>query len=311
MKAPARMAAGGAFHHRDLAVLGPQHIAAYLGERIVAVTDEVLTEEGGAFRGDASQLRQAQLAAGRAQAAIDVSGMGAERDAEGGAVPVEDRLQLCFQSGLAHAGGADLDVGLAIEKEAERRQPRHHLLQEHGLELVGRAGQHAQDLAVLGHPEPGSRAVGVGQDLAAIETVGLLEIVRGHLAAEEGEAVEDRLLYGRIENQLQPQHLGHRLASAVIASGAQATAGDDHVGDGPALAELPGDRAGLVGDGDVPFQHDSAAAELGADEGEVPVGGQTEQEFVAQSQQFIADLGDGLAAGQAGRRIDGNHCFCY
>ena len=154
-------------------------------------------------------------------------------------------------------------------------------------------------------PEAGRGAVGVRQHLAALEPVGLLEIVGRHLAAEVPEAVGDGRLDRPVENELLAQHPGHGLAGAVVAGRAEPAGGDDHVGARPARAQLRGDGRRLVGDRHVARQLHAAAAELLADPGQVPVGGEPEQQLVAQGQQLKAPRGPG-AARTRGRRQGGN-----
>jgi hypothetical protein len=164
---------------------------------------------------------------------------------------------------------------------------------EHRLQFVRRAGQHDEDLAVLLDPEAGRGAVGVGQHLAALEAVGLLEIVFGHLPAEGREAVGDvparspdrARASGRARRQLasrvRSSQVGPRPPVVITTSDRR-----------PALAELRGDGVGLVGDRDVAREQRAAAAELRADEGEVAVGRQAEQELVAQGEQLVTQLRD-------------------
>ncbi len=169
------------------------------------------------------------------------------------------------------------------------------------LQLVRRSRQHAEHLAVLLRPKSRCRAVGVGQHLAALETVGLLQVVGRHLAAELVEALDDRLLDRGIEDQLLPQHLGDHLAGAVVA-GRPEPAGRDHdVGLRPALAELPGDVGRLVGDRHIAGEQHAAPAELGPDEGQVAVGREPEQQLIAEREQFKAfGRARGAGRGRAG-----------
>ena len=264
---------------------------------------EILAQQERALGGDLLELRVVEPAARRTDPAIDLPRVGTIGHAEGVALAVEDRLQFVLERALAHAGGADLHIRLPAEQQAELREPRHHLLGEHRLQLVGRPGQHAKHLAVLFHPEAGRRAVGVEQEVAALELVGLLEIVGRHLAPEAREPLGDGLLEGGVEHQFLPEHRRQGLARAVVARRAEAAGRDDHVGARPAFAKLRGDGVGLVREGDIALQHDTPPAKLLADEGQVAVGGESQQQFVAQRQQLIVELGNGLAPGRAGRRV--------
>ena len=244
---------------------------------------------------DCIELRETQIAARRAQPAIHHALMRAEGDVERLAMAVEDRLQPDFERRFADAGRAELHVGFAIEQQAALRQPRQHLVDEHRLEFVGRAGQHAKDLAAILEPESRGRAVGVGNDFAAHEFVGLLEIVLGHLATERREPLRNGLLDRGVENELPAEHPGHDVAGAIVTGRTESAGRDDHIGARPALAELALDRRRLVGDRDVAVEDDAAAAELRADEREVAVGGEAEQQLVAEREQFVANRGYGCA----------------
>jgi len=123
------------------------------------------------------------------------------------------------------------------------------------------------------------------------------------LRPKRRETLGDGLLEGGVKHQFLPEHLGERLSRAVVARRAEAAGRDDHVGARPALAKLRRDGVGLVREGDIALQHDAPPAKLLADEGQVAVGGESQQQFVAQRQQLIVELGNGLAPGRAGRRV--------
>ena len=170
----------------------------------------------GAFRRDRPDVGQGEAASVRAQAAVDVAGVGAESDAEPGAVAVEDRLEPCLEQGFADARRPELDVGLAV-RTSPSRPAGAGPAREHGLKLVGRAGHHAEDLSVLLDPEPGRRPVRIGEHFAALKAVGLLEVVRRHLAPEEREAVVDVLFDRGVEDERLAEDAGNRLPGPVVA----------------------------------------------------------------------------------------------
>ena len=133
---------------------------------------------------------------------------------------------------------------------------------------------------------PGRRAVCVRKDVAALKAVGLLEVVRRHLAPDERETLENVALDPRVEHELLPEHLGDRLPGPVVARRPQAPRDDDDVGAGPALPKLRRNILGVIRYRHVPAQLDPARAELRPDERQVAVGRQPQQELVADRQQF-------------------------
>ncbi|MGC3970526.1 MAG: hypothetical protein QM775_25270 [Pirellulales bacterium] len=267
----------------------------HLHHAVMAEAHEIIAEQHGALVGEGPQRGRGILPVGRADAAVDLAEVRAERDAEAG-MPVEERLEFRLERRLADAGGADLDVSLALGEQPARGQARDDLLGEHRAQFIRRPRQHDEHLAILLDPEAGRGAVGVGQHFAALELVGLLEIVgRGH-AVELREALRDRPLDGGIEHQFLAERLREHVARAVVAGRPEPAGRDDDVGLRPALAELRGDGVGFVGDGHVARQLHAAAAEFGADPRQVAVGRQSEQQLIAQREQFVA-RGDAGARG--------------
>jgi len=210
--------------------------------------------------GDRTDLGHAKLAPGGAQPAVDVPGVGAEGDPEARPVPVEQGLELCLEHRLADPGGAQLHVGLALEDQAKAGKARDHLLREHRPELVGRARHHAEHFAVLLDPEARGGAVRIGEHLAPLETVGLLQVVRGHLAPEERKPVQDVPLNRGIEYQLLAEDACDRLPGAVVAGGTEAARDEDHIRALPTLPELRRNVLGVIRYRHVPLQLDPARA---------------------------------------------------
>jgi len=227
----------------------------------------------------------------------------AKRDAQRPAKAVEDRLESRLQSAFAHARGPQLHIGLALGEQPARGETRHDLLGEHRLQLVGRTGQHDEDFPVLLHPEARRRAVGVRQDLPALEDQRLLQIVRRHRAPEPLEPRRDLRFDRRVAHEFLPEHFRKTFPRAVVAGRPEPARRDHDVGPRPALAKLFHDRVRVVGDRDVAPQRDPAPAELSAHERQMAVGREPEQQLVAEREEFVIDLGDGFGRrdGVAGR----------
>ncbi len=220
--------------------------------------------------------------------------MGAEGDTQRVSVAIEDWLEFGFESAFTESGGAKLDVGFAVVNVSKGGETGQHLFDEHGLQLIRRAWQHAKDLAVDHHPQTGSGAVGVGNHFAFLESIRLLEIIGGHLATKPREPFCNGFLDRRIEHQGQAEYLGDRFACAVIARRSQPSCSDDHIGLCPAFAELSRDDIGVVGDRYIAGEHDATPAELRSDEGEVTIGRQPQQKFVAQGNELKTSLRKGV-----------------
>ena len=295
-------ATGGSFGHGEAFLLSAEQVGADLGERVVAAADDIVAEQGGALRRHGFDRRLVEGAIRRAEPQVDGALVRAERDAQARARAVEDWLKAGLQGGLADARGPQLDVSLAVAEEAARGESGDDLAEEHRLQLVGRAGEHHQHTAVLLHPEARGGAVGVGENLAPLEHLGLLEVVGRHLPPDAGEALLDGGLHRGVVHQPAAEHRGHGVAGAVVAGGPEAARGDHDVGPRPAFPELRRDRVGLVGEGDVALEERAAPAELGADEGEVAVRREAQEQFVAQREQFIAHRGHGAGGGGDGGR---------
>jgi hypothetical protein len=103
------------------------------------------------------------------------------------------------------------------------------------------------------------------------------------------------------------QHGGNGLTRPVVTGGAESPGGDNDIGGGPTLAKLLRDGSGGVGDSDVALEGHSAAAELCANKQKMPVGGQPEQQFVAERDEFIAHFRDGFS-GYTG--VEGRNHTC-
>jgi hypothetical protein len=243
-------------------VLRPQEIRAHLGERVVAVGHEILAQKLGAFGRDRVYLGEAKLSARRIQTAIDVARVGAECDSKSGPYAVENRLEPRLQHGLADSCRSQLDVGLAFQHETEAREPGQDLFREHRLQLVRGPRHHAQHLAVLLHPQPGGRSIGVGQDLPPLETKGLLEVVGGHLAPEQCKALQDVPLNLGIEHELLRKHERPGLSGAVVAGRPQAPGDENDVGALPAFPELPCNVLRIIRYRHIPAQAYAARAKL-------------------------------------------------
>jgi hypothetical protein len=85
--------------------------------------------------------------------------------------------------------------------------------------------------------------------------------------------------------------LRQHLARAIIAGRAKSTGRDDYVGLGPAFAKLRGNGVGVVGNRDIARKLHAAPAQLPANPRQVPVSGQSEQQLIAQGEQFVAGRG--------------------
>ena len=127
-----------------------------------------------------------------------------------------------------------------------RRKARTALGLEHRLQLLGRAGQQDDDLAVASHHGvdvlPRRAAIGVGHHLRAVDHVGLARIVLRHLHAPRGKALVHGGQNLRVAAQPHAQRRSRSLAREVVLGGAE-SAGEDHD-----VRALEGDarRAGQV-----------------------------------------------------------------
>jgi len=276
--------------HREAFLLRAQQVAHDFRERIVPVTGQILAEQPSAFARRDFELRRRQRPARRTHAAIDHPLMRAKRHVQGFAIPVENRLQLRLERRFPNPRRADLHIGLATKQQPARRQSRQNLIDKHRVHLVRRPRQHAEHAAVLLDPQTRRRSVGIRQHLPALEAIRLLEIVRGHLPPKRRKAVRDRALDLRIEHQLLPQHRREHLTGAIVARRPQTAGRDQHVRTRPTLAKLPRDRVGVIGDRHVARERHAPPAQLLPDEGQMRVRRQTEQQLVAQRQQFIVHL---------------------
>jgi|GEM_PF-6790961 len=148
------------------------------------------------------------------------------------------------------------------------------------------------NLAVLLDPQARRGAIRVGQDFSSFEFIGLLQIIRRHLAAVMRKTLRNRFFDHGVEHQLLPEHRRHGLARTIVAGRSQSARRDDHIRRGPAIAKLSGDGLGLVGDRDIALQRNAPPTELCADKGEMPIGRESKQQFIPEGEKLIADLRD-------------------
>ena len=279
--------------------LRPKKVADDFGQRVVPVAHQVFAEQGTAFTSDGCELLVVEATTGRTDAAVDRALVRTKRHTQGVAVVIEDRLQARLEHRFADPRRPELHIRLAIEQQSALGEARHDLLEKHRLQFIRRTREHHEHFAILLDPETGCGAVAVDHDLAAFEPVGLLEIVIRHLPTEAAEAVRDRLHNAFIAHEFLSEHRSDGLARTVVAGRPEPAGGDDHVGPRPALAKLSDDHIGLVGNGDIAPQHHAPTPELRADEREVAVGREPEQQFVTEREELVTDLGNGLARGGA------------
>jgi hypothetical protein len=117
----------------------------------------------------------------------------------------------------------------------------------------------------------------------------LFQVIGGHFPSGTGKSLGHGLFHDRAVDQFLAQDGRNGVARAIVAGGPEAAGGDDDIGAGPAFAELGGDGVGLIRNGDVALQQCPAPAELGPDEREVSVGGEAEEQFIAQGEQLVAN----------------------
>src|SRR5580692_4645911 len=114
-----QQAARGGLGNGKALVLRAKEVGAYLCQRVVPAGHEILAEETDALISDRPHLLQAEFAARRAQPAIDMPRMCAKGDAQAAPVAVENRLELRLKHRFPNPRRADLDVGLALQHQAE------------------------------------------------------------------------------------------------------------------------------------------------------------------------------------------------
>jgi hypothetical protein len=170
-----------------------------------------------------------------------------------------------------------LHIRLALLQQTKLNQSGHHLIDKHRLHLVRRSWKHHEHLAFLRHPKPWRRAVGIGQHDRALRPVGLLEVVRRHLASQPRKKSFDGFLNFGIKHQLLAKFFSNRLAGAVVTGWPQSARGDDHIGRAPALRKLFRDRVGFVGNRDIALEEHAMTPELRAKKSQVRVGCQAKQ----------------------------------
>jgi hypothetical protein len=112
-----------------------------------------------------------------------------------------------------------LHIGLAIEQQTLFREARQHLIDEHGLELIRRTGQHAQHATVLLQPKAWRGPVRIGQHFAALESIGLLEIVRGHLSAEGRKPIRNCFFDCWFKDEFLTQNSSEDFAGSIVTGG--------------------------------------------------------------------------------------------
>ena len=107
-------------------------------------------------------------------------------------------------------------------------QIRQRALAEHGVALLGRAGDHNDDLAVLLKAAAGRSAAVVVEHRAALREHCLSEIVVGELLAV-ADIVVQPLALGLVFDEPEAESLGKDLLCEVVAGGAEAAGRDDYV----------------------------------------------------------------------------------
>ena len=137
---------------------------------------------------------------------------------------------------------------------------------EQGFEFVRRAGeQHNDVLASVefsAEPLSGSGAVGIRKDGRAVENVGLLGIVGGHLPAALGEALFEAGENFRITLHGKAERFGDRFASQVVFGGAEAAAENHDVGAEQAVLGGAHEVAEIVADDALENHVDAQPVEL-------------------------------------------------
>ena len=138
-----------------------------------------------------------------------------------------------------HFLGKDIVDGAFAETEDAHRvrydkllrelaQIRQRALAEHGVALLGRAGDHDDDLAVLLKAAAGRGAAVVVKHRAALREHGLREIIVGELLAV-ADIVVQPLALGLVLGELEAESLGKDLLCEVVTGGAEAAGRDDDV----------------------------------------------------------------------------------
>ena len=146
------------------------------------------------------------------------------------------------------AQAREADDAAGHQTAAEAGQARADMVLEHRPDLPGRAGQEGDPAAPVVEPQPGSRAVGIGQDLGALDDVALLEVRGRHGPAVAAETLPDLAADGRVEDELPAEDPGQRLAGPVVLGRAEAAHAEDEAGPAEGRPQGPGQVAGVVAD---------------------------------------------------------------
>ena len=248
------------------------------GEAGVAGADEVMADGVADLAGDLTEFLGAETAAGGRNARVDHAGVRAERKHHAW---LEERTDDRFERHGAYPEGTDLHVGLALAGATDVAQTRHDLLFEHRPEFERRTRQHHEGLAVAMIEDARRGAARIGQGLGADRDEALAEVRFGKSAADQLEALAQRLLGGRHMFELKSERGGDGCAGVVVGGRTDAAGGDDQIISTPSFADLAGDFLGIIADDNGTGDRQAAAGEVLAQPEEMAVLADTVQQLVA------------------------------
>ena len=169
---------------------------------------------------------------------------------------------------------------------AARLQERADAVLEHRAALQRRAGQHDDEAAVRLKGAAGRGAPVVHEDGAALRQHDLLEVVFGHVGvALFIKPAQARLLF-LVEDELLAEGGGDGLLREIVARGAEAARGDDHVGALLRAADDLLEPAGIVAHDGLPEDVDAELAQQARNVGGVGVDRLAEQQLGADGDNF-------------------------
>ena len=181
-----------------------------------------------------------------------------------------------------------------------------HSLGEDGFEFFGRAGEEDDDLAVQvagGRgpegvaPLAGGAAVAVGEELGAVDDLGLLFVVGRHGDAARGETFVERGDGVGVFVELDAERVGDAVAREVVFGGAEAAGGDDDVGARERDADGGGEVLAVVADDGLEGDGDAEVVEAFGEEEGVGVGAVRRQHLRADSDDFSDHVVGWMLAG--------------
>ena len=165
-------------------------------------------------------------------------------------------------------------------------QPRQHLLADQRFHFERDARQRYEHFAVPLEPHARSRSATVRQDGASVRHEGLALIQFVEVDVPYGSHRAHLLVDGLVAYQFHAEQPGQRMFGDVVLGRAETAGADDDVGVRQRLRDGFGDRFGSVGYRSDPVDFDSGRVQLFADPCRVGVDDLSDQNFVADGNDF-------------------------